>query len=171
MARRHTDQGDTKAVRAGAIYQLFIVAGNTLLRGLLEPEDVQVCFETLNAQISFGGIAGLNARKLQIRCATHSNASRRNLTRLVRNFARSILRGQSRRGGKSKEVPRRLKNARGKRRKTPWPSKFLRRSKLPLHSFLRASRRRGRHRHPPSNLGRRLAYRNLLPHTQHLHRI
>ena len=36
--------------RAGAIYHLFLAAGNTLLRGLLEPEDIKVCFEALNAQ-------------------------------------------------------------------------------------------------------------------------
>jgi hypothetical protein len=33
--------------RARAIYELFVTAGNTLLQGLLEPGDVQVCFERL----------------------------------------------------------------------------------------------------------------------------
>jgi len=31
--------------RTRAIYKLFTVAGNTLLQGLLEPEDVQTCFK------------------------------------------------------------------------------------------------------------------------------
>ena len=34
--------------RARAIYELLVAAGNTLLQGLLEPGDVQVCFERLN---------------------------------------------------------------------------------------------------------------------------
>jgi hypothetical protein len=33
--------------RANAIYQLFIAAGNTLFQGLLEAEDVRICFETI----------------------------------------------------------------------------------------------------------------------------
>ena len=33
--------------RARAIYELFVAAGSTLLQGLLEPGDVQVCFERL----------------------------------------------------------------------------------------------------------------------------
>ena len=55
-------------VRGTAIYQLFVTAGNTLLRGLLEPEDVQACFEILNAR----GISGLDAEKLQVGCAARS---------------------------------------------------------------------------------------------------
>ena len=50
-AHHQGGQGDSNVFRVGAIYQLFVAAGNTLLRGLLEPEDVKVCFETLNAQI------------------------------------------------------------------------------------------------------------------------
>jgi hypothetical protein len=34
--------------RARAIYELFVVPGNALLQGLLEPGDVQVCFERLD---------------------------------------------------------------------------------------------------------------------------
>ena len=37
------------ATRADAIYQLFIAAGHTLLQGLLEPGDVQACFDILQA--------------------------------------------------------------------------------------------------------------------------
>ena len=36
-------------IRASAIYQLFAAAGNTLLQGLLEPDDVQACFNMLDA--------------------------------------------------------------------------------------------------------------------------
>ena len=36
---------DATHYRTRAIYQLFIIAGNTLLQGLLEPEDVQTCFQ------------------------------------------------------------------------------------------------------------------------------
>jgi hypothetical protein len=42
--------------RANAIYQLFTVAGGTLLQGLLEPEDVQDCFEMLERRVPFGTV-------------------------------------------------------------------------------------------------------------------
>ena len=42
--------GVDPVIRASAIYQLFTAAGNSLLQGLLEPGDVQICFEFLNAQ-------------------------------------------------------------------------------------------------------------------------
>ena len=75
-----------------AIYQLLVTAGNTLLQGLLGPEDVQACFETL------GSGAGFDAEKLQVRsCATRSSALRSNMTCLVRNSAGSILHGWNRR--------------------------------------------------------------------------
>ena len=48
-------------VRASAIYQLF-TAGNTLLQGLLEPGDVQICFEILNAQSH--GLSGPHTAKI-----------------------------------------------------------------------------------------------------------
>jgi len=84
---------DHKTFRAAAIYQLLVAAGNTLLQGLLEPEDVQVCFETLNSQIPLGGVVGLDAVKLAVRCATRSGASRRDLTCLVRSSAGSTPHG------------------------------------------------------------------------------
>ena len=94
-AHHHGGQDDTNVFRASAIYQLFVAAGDTLLRGLLEPEDVKVCFETLNAQMyriekQFGLYI---AEKLKVRCVTHSSASLRHLTCLVRNSVRSILHG------------------------------------------------------------------------------
>ena len=63
LTTHYYNSGDIvkQAIRANAIYQLFTVAGDTLLRGLLEPEDVQVCFERLDVRVSFGGIAGLDA--------------------------------------------------------------------------------------------------------------
>ena len=49
------------AVRANAIYSLLTGSGNTLLQGLLEPEDVQVCLEKMEARIPLGEILGLYA--------------------------------------------------------------------------------------------------------------
>ena len=79
--------------RASAIYQLFTAAGSTLLQGLLEPEDVQACFETLNFEIPYRRVAGLDEGKLQVRCPTRSSISYHNLTFLVRNSARSTPHG------------------------------------------------------------------------------
>jgi hypothetical protein len=67
-----------EAVRANAIYSLFIAAGGTLLQGLLKPEDVQVCFEILETRISLGEIEGLEtlrAAKLNVRCDSCLDAS------------------------------------------------------------------------------------------------
>ena len=75
IAHHHTDDGSTRVLRASATYQLFITAGNTLLRGLLEPKDVQVCFETLDFWISCGGIVGASNSKLQVRYAIGFNVS------------------------------------------------------------------------------------------------
>ena len=49
----HYDDGDRNvkypgATRAQAIYRLLTAAGNTLLQGLLEPDDVQACFDILD---------------------------------------------------------------------------------------------------------------------------
>ncbi|KAF9644393.1 hypothetical protein BDM02DRAFT_3263577 [Thelephora ganbajun] len=57
--------GLLKIVRANAIYQLFIAAGNTLLQGLLEAEDVRVCFGMLDAQALTKKISGFDAAKLK----------------------------------------------------------------------------------------------------------
>jgi len=94
ISHHYTDQGNVqnKSFRTMAIYQLLVTAGNTLLQGLLGPEDVQACFETL------GSGAGFDAEKLQVRsCATRSSALRSNMTCLVRNSAGSILHGWNRR--------------------------------------------------------------------------
>ena len=57
--------------RARAIYQLFLIAGNTLLQGLLEPGDVQVCFGILDA---LKGECALNTTRLNVRCNSRLNA-------------------------------------------------------------------------------------------------
>jgi len=77
ITHRYVDDVDVhqKSFRAEAIYHLF-TAANTLLQGLVEPEDVQVCFKTLESEIPFGRVVGLDAVKLQVRCATRSGASR-----------------------------------------------------------------------------------------------
>ena len=87
------NQSNINDFGVGAIYQLFAVAGNTLLRGLLEPEDVQTCLNALNLQILARIIAGFDAAKIKVRCASHSNSSGWSLTCLVRNFAGFMLRG------------------------------------------------------------------------------
>jgi len=93
-AHHYTDRGDVhKACRAAAIYRLLTAAGNTLLQGLLEPEDVQACFETLDSELPLGRVAGLDAEKLTVRRATRSYASHHDLIHLVRTFARSTPRG------------------------------------------------------------------------------
>ena len=56
-----------EAARANAIHRLFIAAGNTLLQGLLAPEDVQACFETLDVDNTSRTIEGLDAGKLNVR--------------------------------------------------------------------------------------------------------
>jgi len=68
-AHHYTSNGlcGPEYVRVTAIYQLLIAAGNTLLRGLLEPEDVQACFEALDTS----KIPGLDAEKLQVRWTAH----------------------------------------------------------------------------------------------------
>ena len=54
-----------EAIRVEAIYQLFVSAGNILLCGFLEPEDMQISFDTLDAHA--GANTVLDAGKLQVR--------------------------------------------------------------------------------------------------------
>ena len=82
IAHHPTDRNDGwETVRANAINQLFLAAGNILLRGLLEPEDIQVCFEMVDAQVSLRVTPWLDAGKLKVSHVTHPDASHRNLTR------------------------------------------------------------------------------------------
>jgi len=60
-----------QSIGANAIYKLFTAAGHTLLQGLLEPEEVQDCFRTLEARVSLGAINGIDvwdATRLNVRC-------------------------------------------------------------------------------------------------------
>ena len=91
-----------ETVRTNAIYRLFVVAGSTLVQGLLKPKDVQICFETLGRESSrlgridrlstartlksqssmLNGRYRLSTAKLEVRFAAHLNGPRRNpLTR------------------------------------------------------------------------------------------
>ena len=56
-----------ETVRVNAICRLFVAAGSTLVQGLLEPEDVQACFNILETHLSrHGTTAGLSATKLEV---------------------------------------------------------------------------------------------------------
>ena len=80
-------------VRANAIHQLFVAAGDTLLHGLLEPEDVQVCFKLLDVNISLRAIVLFYPEIFQVRRVVRFGASHRDLTRLARKFASPTLHG------------------------------------------------------------------------------
>lgn len=72
-----------QATGANAIYQLFAATGNTLLQGLLEPQDVQACFGRLETRISLGKIGGmdeLDVAKVNVRCGSCFGSSHYNLT-------------------------------------------------------------------------------------------
>ena len=59
-----------QAIRAHAIHNLFATAGNTLLQGLLEPEEVQDCFKRLDTRVSIGEIGQMvqfDPEKLKVR--------------------------------------------------------------------------------------------------------
>ena len=53
------------AFRAIAIYQLFVAAGSTLLQGFLEPDDVQACFDVLDAWSRRGMVCGAAELEVQ----------------------------------------------------------------------------------------------------------
>ena len=53
-------------VWANAIYQLFIAAGSALFQDLLEPEDVRLSFETLDAQSRLVKIEGYDAARVKV---------------------------------------------------------------------------------------------------------
>jgi len=83
IAHHYADSNSTmKSVRASAVYQLFIAAENTLLQGLLEPEDVQACFELLDTQFyrPTNGVVEPDAEKLKVRCEFHPDVSHCDLT-------------------------------------------------------------------------------------------
>ena len=61
------------AVRAKVIYELFTTAGNTLLQGLLEPDDVQACFDMLDTWCQRGVV--FNVAKLKVQYTALDGAS------------------------------------------------------------------------------------------------
>jgi len=67
-------------LKANAIYQLFIAAGSTLFQGLLETEDIQLGFETLDAWGRAGKIGGYDAARVKVRWTTRVKALQRRLT-------------------------------------------------------------------------------------------
>ena len=67
-------------VCANAIYRLFIAAGSALFQGLLEPEDVRLSFETLDAQSRLVEIERYDAARVKVRWTTHTKALQRSLT-------------------------------------------------------------------------------------------
>ena len=75
-----------KFFRPMAIYQLFVVARDTLLQGLLGPEDIQACFKALDAEVGIsitlpGGLirVGPDAAKIKVQCSDCPGASHPNL--------------------------------------------------------------------------------------------
>ena len=71
-----------QSIRANAIYQLF-AAGNSLLQGLLEPEDVRTCLEKLDTRIMIGAVGGLellDAAKVKVWDNSYFDATYRDLT-------------------------------------------------------------------------------------------
>ena len=68
-----------RSIRAMAIFRLFAAARNSLLQGLLDPEDVQACFKTLDAKITLKEIAGPDPTKLNVWYFFYSYAHYRNL--------------------------------------------------------------------------------------------
>ena len=66
-----------QSINANAIYLLFTAAGHTLLQGLLEPEEVQDCFNRLDIRVTFGDINDmdtLDATRLNVRCGSRLDA-------------------------------------------------------------------------------------------------
>lgn len=69
LVRRHLMKplvmhSDKDSARIKVIYELFVAAGNTLLQGLLGPNDVQLSFQMLDWPYS-----GVDKQKVTVRCA------------------------------------------------------------------------------------------------------
>ena len=59
-------------VRINAIFQVFVVAGDVLVQGLLEPDDARACFEILETRSPMCGLAvPLSTAKLEVQCVIH----------------------------------------------------------------------------------------------------
>jgi hypothetical protein len=66
------------ATRAKVVYQLLTVAGDTLLQGLLGPDDVQDCFNMLDARPHEK--MGFDSAKVKVWCTTNGYPPRLSLT-------------------------------------------------------------------------------------------
>jgi len=74
--------------RTRAIYKLFTVAGSTLVQGLLEPEDVQTCFEIFDLRTwikesssqYLSPLPEFNKARFDVRCDSRLDISHCNLT-------------------------------------------------------------------------------------------
>lgn len=64
-------------VRASAVYQLFIAAGDTLFEGLFEADDIRLGFEMLGTQS--GTIEGYDTSRVKVWCPTRTKSPRRSL--------------------------------------------------------------------------------------------
>ena len=98
--------------RARAIYQLFLIAGNTLLQGPLEPGDVQVCFGILDI---LRGEYELNTARLNVCCDSRPNPSHYDQT-CVPGTSRDPCCVVAAQGGRANEVPRNRRRGWGGRR-------------------------------------------------------
>ena len=67
-------------VRANAIYELFLAAGNGLFQGLFEAEDIRICFENLSVYGTGGSITGYDTARIQVRFITRTKASNLSIT-------------------------------------------------------------------------------------------
>ena len=102
ITHRYTTPDDLgRSYRAMAIYNLFIAAGDTLLQGLLEPEDVEACFKTLDAKAP-PNVTGPNVAKLNVQSSTYPSDLRRNLANLLLGTSRGpcrVVEAEGRRAG------------------------------------------------------------------------
>ena len=65
-----------EAIRMGAIFRLFFVAGNTLVQELLEPDDARACLDVLETQLSRPYvITRLSTTKLEVQCVINPDVS------------------------------------------------------------------------------------------------
>jgi len=79
---------DATHYRTRAIYKLFMVAGNTLLQGLLEPGDVQTCFQIFDIRtwVNQGGrqypspLPEFDKTRFDVRCDSRFDISHCDLT-------------------------------------------------------------------------------------------
>ena len=75
IAHHYTDRDDVqRSIRTMAIYHLFNTAGNTLLQGVLDPEDVQDCFKALDVKTS-PRVRGPDPAKLKVHLSIYLDAS------------------------------------------------------------------------------------------------